>query len=98
MNRTADALVRTEGITCAYDGEPALVNVDIAIHPDDFVGIVLDTFNDERRAFEFFVNPLGVQMDMFIDDVSNNEDPSWDALWWTAGRISPFAIDSGTFQ
>ena len=28
---------------------------------DDFLGVALDTFNDERRAFEFFVNPLGVQ-------------------------------------
>ena len=24
---------------------------------DDFVGVVLDTFNDQLRAFEFFVNP-----------------------------------------
>ena len=31
---------------------------------DDFVGVMLDTFNDERRGFEFFVNPLGVQMDL----------------------------------
>jgi hypothetical protein len=34
---------------------------------------VLDTFNDERRAFEFFINLLGVQMDMFQDDVNGNE-------------------------
>jgi len=26
---------------------------------DDFVGIVIDTYNDSRRAFEFFSNPLG---------------------------------------
>jgi hypothetical protein len=37
---------------------------------DDFVGIVLDTYNDERRAFEFFSNPLGVQMDLTNDDVN----------------------------
>ena len=30
---------------------------------DDHVGIILDTYNDERRAFEFYANPLGVQMD-----------------------------------
>jgi hypothetical protein len=54
---------------------------------DDFVGVVLDTYNDERRAFEFFVNPLGVQMDLTNDDVNKNEDDSWDAIWDSAGLI-----------
>ncbi len=54
---------------------------------DDFVGVVLDTYNDERRAFEFFANPLGVQMDLTNDDVNGNEDSSWDAIWDSAGRI-----------
>ena len=55
---------------------------------DDFVGIVLDTYNDERRAFEFFVNALGVQMDLTNDDVNKREDSSWDAIWDSAGRIT----------
>jgi hypothetical protein len=55
---------------------------------DDFVGVVLDTFNDQRRAFEFFVNPLGVQMDLINDQVNNNESESWDAIWDSAGQIS----------
>ncbi len=55
---------------------------------DDFVGIVLDTFNDERRALEFFVNPYGAQMDLIMDDVNGNEDSSWDAIWDSAGRIT----------
>ncbi|MDJ0940306.1 MAG: DUF5916 domain-containing protein [Woeseiaceae bacterium] len=54
---------------------------------DDFVGIVLDTYGDERRAFEFFVNPLGVQMDLTNDDINQNEDESWNAIWDSAGRI-----------
>jgi len=55
---------------------------------DDFVGIVLDTYNDERRAFEFFSNPLGVQMDATNDDVNKREDSSWDAIWDSAGSIN----------
>ena len=55
---------------------------------DDFVGVVLDTYNDQRRAFEFFANPLGVQMDLTNDDVNRNEDESWDAIWDSAGKIS----------
>jgi hypothetical protein len=55
---------------------------------DDFVGIVVDTFNDRRRAFEFFVNPLGVQMDLVQDDVAGNEDDSWDAIWDSAAHVT----------
>jgi hypothetical protein len=55
---------------------------------DDFVGVVLDTFNDERRAYEFFANPLGVQMDLIQDDVNRNEDDSWDSIWESAGTIT----------
>ena len=58
---------------------------------DDFFGVVIDTFNDERRAYEFFMNPLGVQMDLTQDDVSKREDESWNALWDGAARIN----DSG---
>ena len=52
------------------------------------MGVVFDTFNDERRAFEFFVNPLGVQMDMTQNEMTGEEDDSWDAIWDSAGRIT----------
>lgn len=55
---------------------------------DDFVGIVVDSYGDERRAFEFFANALGVQMDLTNDDINQNEDESWDAIWDSAGRIN----------
>lgn len=64
-----------------------MVDRDTAFN-DDFVGVVLDTFNDERRALEFFVNPLGVQMDLFNDDLSHDETTAWDAIWFSAGRIT----------
>ncbi|MBP7586743.1 MAG: carbohydrate binding family 9 domain-containing protein [Thermoanaerobaculia bacterium] len=61
----------------------------------DFVGVRLDPFLDRRRSFEFYVNPLGVQMDLFRDDLAaerqggdDSEDISWDALWDSAGRIT----------
>ena len=55
---------------------------------DDFVGITVDTFDDQRRAYEFFVNPLGAQMDLVMDDANGNEDDSWDGLWDSYGRIT----------
>ena len=64
-----------------------------AAYNDDFVGIIIDTYNDGRRAFEFFSNPLGVQMDMTNNEASaggqfGKEDDSWDAIWDSAGRIN----------
>ena len=59
-------------------------------YSDDMIGIVLDTYNDDRRAFEFFVNPFGVQMDLTNDDVNKNEDDSWNAIWDSAGKITDF--------
>lgn len=53
--------------------------------PDDFVGISFDTYNDERRAFKFFTNSLGVQMDVIYDDVNGSNNSSWDAIWESAG-------------
>lgn len=76
----------------AYDDDPAAIRARLADRDsswsDDIIGVALDTFNDSRRAFEFFVNPLGVQMDMIMDDVNRNEDSSWDAIWESAGRIT----------
>ncbi|HET7437456.1 MAG TPA: DUF5916 domain-containing protein [Thermoanaerobaculia bacterium] len=76
----------------AYDPDPKAIRAHItdrdSAFSDDFTGVVLDTFNDNRRAFEFFVNPLGVQMDLIQDDTNRNEDSSWDAIWNTAGRIT----------
>jgi len=75
----------------AHDPRPAEIRArwtdrDRAFQ-DDFVGVVLDPFNDEVRGFEFFANPLGVQMDLMQNDVTGSEDDSWDALWFSAGRI-----------
>ena len=76
----------------AFDPDPSAIRAHFtdrdAAYDDDFVGVVLDTFNDQRRGYEFFVNPLGVQMDLVQDDISRNEDPSWDAIWDSAGRIT----------
>lgn len=75
-----------------YDDSPSSIRARYSdrdtMWNDDFVGVVLDTFNDERRAYEFFANPLGVQGDMLMDDVSGNEDAAWNAIWDSAGRIT----------
>lgn len=57
---------------------------------DDYVSFVIDTFNDQRRAFQFRVNPLGVQVDGVYSELEGYEDFSWDTIWESAGRITQF--------
>jgi len=76
----------------AYDPDPEKIRAFIqerdGIFRDDFVGVMLDTFNDERRGYEFFVNPMGSQGDLTRDDTQNqNEDSSWNTVWDSAGRV-----------
>src|SRR5213594_2694655 len=51
----------------AYEGHGAVVRATLAdrdnIGTDDNIQILLDTFNDRRRALLFAVNPLGAQQD-----------------------------------
>lgn len=76
----------------AHDPNPTAIRARLSdrdsAFQDDFVGLILDTFNDRRRAFEFFVNPMGVQMDLTQNEMTGNEDASWDAIWDSAGRIT----------
>jgi hypothetical protein len=54
---------------------------------DDFVGIQLDTFDTQQRAYEFFVSAAGVQMDLTLDGSNGNEDESWDAIWESGAKL-----------
>jgi hypothetical protein len=54
---------------------------------DDHVLFQFDTFDDERRAFQFRVNPLGIQADAIFSQAEGVEDFSWDIIWESAGRI-----------
>src|SRR4051794_15561822 len=76
----------------ANDPTPAAISAHLTARDmpfsDDRVGLMIDTFNDQRRAFQFRVNPLGVQMDATNSDVDGSEDWSWNAIWASEGRIT----------
>ncbi len=55
---------------------------------DDYVGFQIDTFNDERRSFQFRVNPMGVQFDAFFSEVDRVPDTTWDVIWDSSARIT----------
>ncbi len=76
-----------------HDPEPGNIRANFADRDsnfrDDFVGFFLDTFNNNQQAYEFFVNPLGIQMDGMRS--GNNEDMNYDLLWYSKGMVT----DSG---
>jgi hypothetical protein len=77
----------------AYDPEPEKIRAHLmdrdqifTFVQDDYVGFMLDTFNDQRRAFQFRINPLGVQAEALNSGFS--EDWEWDLIWDSAGQIT----------
>lgn len=73
----------------ARDPDPGAIRANLADRDesldDDHVRVLLDTFDDQRRAYEFRVNPLGVQMDALF---AGRSDFSWDGIWDSDGRIT----------
>src|SRR6476661_2573449 len=61
----------------AADPEPGKIRARFAERDaptdDDTVGFMIDPFQDGRRAFQFRINPLGVQMDAVNSDVEGTE-------------------------
>jgi len=55
---------------------------------DDLVGIRIDTLNQRRITYNFFVNPQGVQMDEIYDEVNQEPNELWDGIWHSAGKIT----------
>lgn len=68
---------------------------DAVTRNDDYVRIILDTFNDQRRAYVFSVNPFGVQQDgIWLEGGSSGRgrfgppiDNNPDFLWDSGGRV-----------
>ena len=54
---------------------------------DDAVSLTLDTFHDQRRAYTFFTNPLGIQWDGLITE-GQGYDGSFDTLWHSKGKVT----------
>ena len=51
-----------------FDSETKKIRATITnrdnIMDDDWIAVFLDTFNEKRRAYTFFINPVGIQMDL----------------------------------
>jgi hypothetical protein len=74
----------------SYDTEPAKIKASINkrdnMFSDDFVGIVIDTYNTMQSGYGFLVNPLGIQGDGMMS-VNGNLQGDQDFIWYSKGQI-----------
>ena len=73
-----------------YDPDPSAIRAHLrdrdTLGGDDWVALILDTFNDSRRSFDFIVTAQGVQFDQI--EAQTGEDNGWDTFWDCASRIT----------
>ena len=60
---------------------------DFTVETGDSIQIVLDTFHDERNAYEFIVNAAGAKWDAQIANEGRDVNQSWDGVWFVKTRI-----------
>lgn len=75
----------------AYDSNPDSIRAILSRRdedsPSDWLTISFDSYNDNRTAFQFAMNPRGVKRDLrWYDD--ERQDLNWDALWEGETQIS----------
>lgn len=66
----------------------AHVNRREDIQQDDQIGVFIDSFNDRKHSYTFFVNPVGVQQDGTFTE-GGEVDLSFDTLWYSSANITP---------
>ncbi|MCZ6750281.1 MAG: DUF5916 domain-containing protein [Acidobacteria bacterium] len=89
----------------AHDSDPGRLIIselkkDFNPGAGDSVGIILDTFRDERNGYHFVINPAGAKWDAQMANEGRETNENWDAVWsvktlmvedgWTAEIAIPF--------
>jgi len=75
-----------------YDPEPDKIKTSVThrdnIINDDWVGVIVDSMGTKQSAYEFYVNPSGVQADYLNYGINVEPDPAPDFIWQSASRIT----------
>ncbi len=73
-----------------FDSEPDKIKTSVSsrdnMFQDDYVILILDTFNTMQKAYGLFLNPEGIQGDAMIN-ADGNADTSFDMVWYSKGAI-----------
>lgn len=74
--------------TC-YDDRISKLRANLSdrdkMYQDDFIGILLDTYNDHKQAYEIFLNPYGIQGDGIW--TKQGEEMNFDMLYDAEAKI-----------
>ncbi|MCA1930551.1 carbohydrate binding family 9 domain-containing protein [Rheinheimera sp.] len=77
----------------AKDSNPSQIRAFLKdrddVWEDDLVGVKIDSYNDQKLAYQFFSNPLGVQADAIENEVTGDESDAWDGIWQSVGTLTP---------
>jgi len=73
----------------AFDPNPDSIVTRLSRRDDlegDYVFIDIDSYHDLRTCFAFLLTAGGVKGDVLVSNNGNNEDETWDPIWW--GEVS----------
>lgn len=73
-----------------FDDEPEKIKTSITkrdnMWSDDWIGLAIDTSGNRQFMYELFINPSGMQGDIFYTP-SNGENLAPDYVWYSGGKI-----------
>ena len=77
----------------ARDDQPSRIIVndlkeDFSTGNSDGFRIVLDTFHDERNAYQFATNPAGAKWDAQMSNEGRENNADWDGIWDVSARVA----------
>ncbi len=72
-----------------YDDKISRLRVNLTdrdkMYSDDYVGLLIDTYNDHKQAYEIFLNPYGIQGDGIW--TKQGEDMNFDMIYDAEAKI-----------
>ncbi len=77
----------------SFDTNPDSISLRLTrrdILDGDLAGIFLDSYHDLRTGFAFVVSAAGVKSDFVNSNDGNNEDPTWDPIWWVKTIVTDY--------
>ena len=75
----------------AFDPEPDKIHKQITRRDNvnsEFIAVCIDSYNDNNTCYCFLITPTGVLGDLFISRDGENNDESWNAIWWGKTSIN----------
>ncbi|WP_016956050.1 carbohydrate binding family 9 domain-containing protein [Catenovulum agarivorans] len=76
----------------ANDPNPAQIRSHLKdrdlVWDDDLIGFKLDTYNNAKFAYQFFVNPDSVQIDSLENEFDKSTADDWNAIWQAKTQLT----------